>query len=124
MINSISSINPISSIVSASSITKNLIQSRLITLLSMKSISLPGVATTILGPLFNAALCILGDSPPQIFVTLNCLYVAISLRSFVTCCDNSLVGTTTRASISRVFSLIFWTIGMPNANVFPVPVFD
>ena len=124
MINSISSINPISSIVSASSITKNLIQFRSITLLSMKSISLPGVATTILGPLFNDALCILGDSPPQIFVILNCLYVAIFLRSFVTCWDNSLVGTTTRASISRVFSLIFWTIGMPNANVFPVPVFD
>ena len=53
--NSISSINPISNIVSASSITKNLTQSRFTTPLSIKSINLPGVATIKLGFLLMEA---------------------------------------------------------------------
>ena len=84
MMNSISSMKPISNIVSASSITRNLTQSKLTTPLSIKSINLPGVATNRLGFLLIDALCIFGDSPPHTLVIFNFLYLEIFLISLVT----------------------------------------
>ena len=121
--NFISSIKPISSILSASSRTTNFTSSSWIEPCLTWSINLPGVATTIWIPLLNwlywrTILC-----PPYIATVLIPVYFANLLNSFVTCNASSRVGTSISACIGPLrLILILVNIGSAKAAVLPVPV--
>ena len=122
-INSISSWNPMFSISSASSNTTYLICSRLIAFLSIRSINLPGVATTMCTPLFRSRICRPIEAPPYTATTETpVMYFLKSSISFTICRQSSLVGQTTRAWGYRAAASIICNRGKPNAAVFPVPV--
>ncbi len=124
----ISSINPISSMRSASSSTK--ISTWLKSTISClcKSISLPGVATKISTPLVRTSIWGSMDVPPKITVALKLVCLPYALKLFPICKANSLVGLTMSALIflpplgASCFSNNNCNMGNANAAVFPVPV--
>ena len=93
-----SSWNPIFNISSASSSTTYLICSRLIAFRSIRSISRPGVATTICTPFRISLICIPIDAPPYTATTcIPGMNFLNSSTSFTICMHNSRVGHTTNA---------------------------
>ena len=95
---SISSLNPISSISSASSRITILILSNLTVFLLIWSITLPGVPTIICTPVFNDFICLTISCPPYTGRTLiSLIYLASFLISSATCTASSLVGQSTIA---------------------------
>ena len=121
----ISGINPISSILSASSIISSL-TSLIITLpLSIWSNRRPGVATITSTPLESFWSCSVKETPPisRAICNLNCLLRR--LNSSETCIANSLVGVNIRHLGIRDFDLPEFKIsirGITKEPVFPVPV--
>lgn len=116
---STSSMNPMSSILSASSRTTNLTFERSIVLRAMWSSILPGVATAICAPLSKASICGFMLTPPYKSTVFT--FGANFLASLSVCCASSLVGA--RIIACNVFSGDrFSSIGSRKANVFPLPV--
>ena len=111
------------SISSASSKTTYLICSKLMALRSIRSINLPGVATTICTPLFRSLICKPMEAPPYTATTeIPVMYFLKSSISFTICMQSSLVGHTTKACGYFAAASIMCNNGNPNAAVFPVPV--
>ena len=121
---------PISSIRSASSITKTSTSLRSMSFLSIKSISRPGVAISMsTGFESNLSLCFLKSIPPTTQSVDSSMYLLRSFESLSICSASSRVGARMRAlgfpvsgasvlgdSQKRVNRVI------RNAAVFPVPV--
>ena len=120
IISSISSMNPIFSISSASSNTRNSTDDKGKFPLLIWSKTLPGVPTTILALFKSLAWRWIG-APPYTATMFNFSYLVNFTNSSWTCIANSLVGANI---IEPIASLIFklFIIGRPNAAVFPVPV--
>ena len=121
IIYSMSSMNPISNIMSASSSTRNLIASRCSSPRLNMSMSLPGVPTIMFAPFLSSYICLSIDAPPYTVTTDSPASAASRFATSVTCSASSRVGAITIADDKSFFS-IFCIIGMRNAPVFPVPV--
>lgn len=121
MILSTSSMNPMSSILSASSRTKNLTVDNLTPLCIMSS-SRPGVATTTSAVLM-ACSCEPMPTPPNTGIILSDVYFAKPRIASLTCTHSSLVGVNMSACMPCP-GFMCETIGRPNAAVFPDPVCD
>ena len=120
MISSISSMNPMFSISSASSNTKNSTVSKGKFPLLIWSKTLPGVPTTILA-LFKSLVWWWIGAPPYTATMFNFSYFDNLTNSSWTCIANSLVGANIIEPIAFLFLMLF-RIGQPKAAVFPVPV--
>ena len=119
---SISFWKPIFNNSSASSRVKVLILSKEIFPLFNKSLILPGVATITCGLSFNSLNCLSYPLPPKIKQTFALENFPILLIPLCIWEANSLVGAITKCSIPIESSVIMFEIGIPNAPVFPVPV--
>ena len=122
-----SRMKPISSILSASSRTKNCILSNEQKPWFMRSKSLPGVATIISTPLFNNLTCGPCLTPPKITVCLSGTNLPYFLIESLIWIANSLVGARITALGKRNLltdwsALSFCNIGNVKAAVLPVPV--
>ena len=115
--------NPMLSISSASSSTIVVADVMSATPLSIKSTSLPGVATMTCEPFLSCLICESIGAPPYTAVTLNpSMYFPKSLRSSHICRHNSRVGDIMTAWVLFSVSSSLCSSGSPNAAVFPVPV--
>ena len=109
---------------SASSKTKNRVSFRFMALRCIKSISLPGVATTICVGEVNRSICGFIGIPPQVAaMETSGRYLAKASKLLKIWCPNSRVGTNITAWIAVLFVSINCNNGNPKAAVFPVPVF-
>lgn len=122
---SISSLNHISNIRSASSSTTYSTFFISMIRLSMRSINLPGVAMTICAHCWSFSCCLRDDIPP---VTIQVL-IPISPRerlknSSSVCVASSLVGHITTTCTHLLLGSIALIKGMTKAAVLPVPVCD
>ena len=89
----------------------------------MWSSSRPGVATTTWGFPLRAAICLLMGSPPYTETIFSSgLKWARFRRSSVIWVHSSRVGQRTSACSSGEAGSTFSTMGMPKAQVLPVPV--
>ena len=93
--NWMSSMNPMSNMVSASSSTTCRTSFSSTDPRLRWSMSLPGVATSISTPLFKASICTLIAWPPYIVATRMSVYLPNLRSSSVICMASSLVGATT-----------------------------
>ena len=120
---SISSLNPMSNISSASSKTTIFTWSSFNVFLFIWSITRPGVPITTCTPPFRAFICLSIGCPPYIGrVRIPCIYLASFLTSSETCIANSLVGHNTIACNFLLSLSIFSRIGILKDAVLPVPV--
>ncbi len=91
----------------------------------MRSVSRPGVATTISTPRRRASICLPMDMPPTTVFMRRYRPRPRGSRASVTCIASSRVGTRTTASGRRGAALVPATramVGRPNARVLPEPV--
>lgn len=116
-----SSMKPISSILSASSSTTWLTLSSSIVPLFKWSMSLPGVATTTWAPLSNRDCCWPILTPPKMDTTRIEVYFEYFVISWVTWTASSRVGTNIKNCTGPLF-LRRDNTGKQKAAVLPVPV--
>ncbi len=119
---SISSMKPISSILSASSRTNILMSARFRALRSIMSLTLPGVPVTISVPFSNLEIWPSMDAPPYMATTSCPEYLAILPISSETWLASSLVGVSIIALGILPPASILPRIIEPKAPVLPVPV--
>ena len=120
------SINPISNILSASSMTRTWIWLRSTFFFSIRSIKRPGVATRISWGLETFFTCSVHPAPPKT-TTDRIWFIPLENRmtSFSIWAASSLVGDKMRTLgpvVSSLFSRSIWIVGKRNAAVLPVPV--
>ena len=116
-----SSMNPMSSIVSASSRTACVTPPSSIEPRFMWSMSLPGVATMTSTPLSSASSCTSMPCPPYIETARTSVYFANLRISSVICTASSLVGATISPCMPPP-AFMSWSIDIEYAAVLPVPV--
>ena len=122
---SISGIKPISSILSASSMTRILTSFNITFPLSMWSRSLPGVATSTSTPLASFPSCSENDIPPISSAIWSFRYLLKILKSSETCIASSLVGASINDLGIRDLDcpvISISTNGIIKDAVLPVPV--
>lgn len=95
----ISCMNPMSSIRSASSNTKNSSAFRLMKPWLTRSCSRPGVATSICTPRFSSSVCGFCPTPPKMTACLSPVYLPYALKDSPICMANSRVGVRMSALI-------------------------
>ena len=116
-----SSMNPMSSIVSASSRTACVTPPSSIEPRFVWSMSLPGVATMTSTPLSSASSCTSMPCPPYIETARTSVYFANLRISSVICTASSLVGATISPWMPPP-AFMSWSIDIEYAAVLPVPV--
>ena len=115
--------NPISAMRSASSKTAISTFSKEIEPCSIKSINLPGHATTMSTPFSSALLCLEYEVPPYTASTLRCISFASGVKTLQICSANSLVGVTiNELGLPGSEGLHLAIRGKPKAKVLPDPV--
>ncbi len=116
---------PMSAIWSASSRTVTATSSSTQSPRSMRSLSRPGVATTISDPLRSALACLPIGIPPTTVASLSRTERAYGVSASVTCWASSRVGTRTSASGRRGSARrpsVRASAARPKARVLPEPV--